>query len=416
MEVRVAFDRPITSITAAHSVGHVVSFGASRHGTATTPIEQATRPGGEAGTLRVAAARLIEGGRTLVLVTDPHPREATYSVTLPEIKGPADPGSGTSQVVTYTLAGVEATWTPRSELATGPSTWAGWWPDVDPSVARAMLQGSAEHDRLWPLLKTDGTLTLRTFATLPEGKSTSVVSSNDPFEASLNGESASSGADHQAKLVADAGGEPVEMILKITTKSTTPDLALHWAVASAKDSIGSAKGLPHEAFNLPWSPPPAIESSTPPLPEAFSLPGDPDKGVAVFLGEQAKCSNCHKAHGVGQAAIGPDLSSLGGADRAWVYHNIVEPSASIHPDYFSWVVAMKDGRIAMGVVRAEGADAIRVGDIDAKFTTYPRDQVEELRPSPTSIMPVGLMAAIGEEQARDLLAFLVKTPTGRPGR
>lgn len=420
MEVRIAFDRPIASITAAHSVGHVISFGPARG--AGDRVEKVSRPGGEIGSLRLAAARLVDAGRTLVLVTDPHPREATYSVTLPEIKGPSDPGSGLSQVVTYTLSGVEVVWASAAENGQEKMTWAGWWPDIDPSVSRAMLQGSAEHDRLWPLLKREGTLTLRSYAVLPGGKSTSIISSNDPFEATLGSGSAASGADHTAKILAEGGPDPVEMFLKITTKATTPDLVLHWAFAPEGSPIESAKGLPHDAFGLPWAPPPVADASTPPLPDAFVPTGNIERGAIVFKGEQAKCSNCHKAHGVGQAEIGPDLTSLGGSDRDWVYHNIVEPSASIHPDYFSWVVAFKDGRIAMGTVRAEGADAIRVGDIDAKFATYPRDQVEELRPSPTSIMPVGLLGAIGEEQARDLLAFLTQPtknaarPTEPPGR
>ena len=104
--------------------------------------------------------------------------------------------------------------------------------------------------------------------------------------------------------------------------------------------------------------------------------------------------------------IGPDLSNLAGRDRAWVYQNIIEPSASIHPEYVSHTVALKDGRVAMGVVRAEGEGALKVSDIDAKQTVIPRADVEEIRPSASSIMPVGLLGAIGEERTRDLLAYL----------
>ena len=35
------------------------------------------------GRLRIAAARLDDAGRTLVLTTDPHPRQATYVLTVP---------------------------------------------------------------------------------------------------------------------------------------------------------------------------------------------------------------------------------------------------------------------------------------------------------------------------------------------
>ena len=49
--------------------------------------DETGRPGGDQGALRVTAARLAEGGRTLVLVTDPHPREATYRLALLGVKG-----------------------------------------------------------------------------------------------------------------------------------------------------------------------------------------------------------------------------------------------------------------------------------------------------------------------------------------
>jgi putative heme-binding domain-containing protein len=82
----------------------------------------------------------------------------------------------------------------------------------------------------------------------------------------------------------------------------------------------------------------------------------------------------------------------------------------INPDYISYTVALKDGRVAVGVVRAEGADAIRVSDTEAKTTVVPRAEIEELRPSATSIMPVGLVGAIGEAGMRDLVAYLTTPP------
>jgi hypothetical protein len=66
--------------------------------------------------------------------------------------------------------------------------------------------------------------------------------------------------------------------------------------------------------------------------------------------------------------------------------------------------------VLVGVVRAEGADAVRVTDTDAKTTIVPRHQIAELRPSSTSIMPVGVVGALGDGSVRDLLAFLTRAP------
>ena len=69
-------------------------------------------------------------------------------------------------------------------------------------------------------------------------------------------------------------------------------------------------------------------------------------------------------------------------------------------------MAVRDGRVLAGVVRAEGADSIRVTDTNAKPTTLRRDEIDQIRPSGTSIMPVGLAGALGEASVRDLITYL----------
>ncbi|HMF38677.1 MAG TPA: hypothetical protein VKF17_18705 [Isosphaeraceae bacterium] len=53
-----------------------------------------------------------------------------------------------------------------------------------------------------------------------------------------------------------------------------------------------------------------------------------------------------------------------------------------------------------------GADAICITDRGAKTTTLRRDEIDQIRPSGTSIMPLGLAGGLGEAGVRDLIAFL----------
>ncbi len=413
MEARVAFDRAVDPAVAARLVGHVVRFGSTE-----APSNGEGRPGGDGGSIRVAAARLIDEGRTLVLVTDPHPREATYSVTIDEIKPPGEPGSGRSRVVSYSLAGVEAAWTPDGG---DKPAWSGWWPEVDPSVVRSSLAGSSEHDKLWPMLKQPGKLALRSFVALPAGPTTSSLSANVPFEATLGSASAQPGADRRATLKAESTGESTELTVTIPTLADGPDPSFRWVVAPANAPSDAAQAPPRSAYGVSWAPPPLPGAPATVIPPTLASGGDPARGAIVFAGEQAKCANCHQVRGQG-GQVGPDLSNLSKTSRAWIYQNIMEPSASIHPDFMSYTVALKDGRVSMGIVRAEGAEALRVGDTNANFTTFPRAEVEEIRPSGSSIMPVGLLGALGDDRTRDLLAFLTSpnTPpapgTSRPAR
>ncbi len=305
----------------------------------------------------------------------------------------------------YDLGGVEAAWAEGDQ--TKP-TWSGWWPVVDPEMVRKLAAGSVEHDPLWGLTSKPGRLTLRTQFVPSKPSVTLSLDASSPFEATFGVETTKSVASkpdaQRATLKAEAGGDPVE--LSVALKAGEGGLS---RLAASTDE----GPLPRSAFWLPWVP---LSPSAPPepsIPDEFKTGGDPARGEAVFLSDAAKCSVCHAVRGKG-GSIGPDLSSLAGRDRAWVYQSIVEPSASIHPAYLSYTVAMKDGQVAMGVVRAEGADALKVGGIDGKQSIFPRAEVEELRPSTSSIMPVGLLGGIGEEQARDLLAYL--TAPRPPGR
>ncbi len=390
MEARVAFDRGVDPEVARRVVGESVGFGEGEK------PGVVGRPGGDRGTLRVAAARLVDEGRTLVLVTDPHPRESTYRLILPGVKAPGESGLGRRVEVSYDLGGVEAS------FAGGDAKWSGWWPSIDPSVSRQATAGSAEHERLWALTSKSGNLTLQTLVSAPKGDITLDLDTSSQFEATFGVEttkSVASKADaHRATLKAESTGEAIFFTLSF------PDLKA--GLPRVRASIGAGP-LPRSAFVLPWAPPTPSPASPTEVPAGLLTGGDPARGEAVFFGDQAKCSACHRVGGKG-GVVGPDLSSLAGRDRAWVYRNINEPSASIHPDYVSYTVTLKDGRVAMGVVRAEGADALKVGDIDAKQTVIPRAEVEEIRPSASSIMPVGLLGAIGEERTRDLLAYLTK--------
>ena len=405
METHVAFDQAVDPAVATRAVGQAIRFGP-----AAPSAPDAGRPGGDGGSIQVAAARLIDEGRTLVLATDPHPTEATYELKLDAIKAAGDPGAGRSQVVTYALQGVEVAWT--AEGSADPA-WSGWWPEVNPATARVALAGSSEHDRLWPLLERAGKLTLRSFVTLPAAKVEVVVTGSTPFEVSFGSESAPANAQNTTRFAAEITEQPIELTATITTRDGGPFPSLNWTLATVEAKDAPPLVVPPSALGLAWAPPPLPVAAPAELPPALASGGDPKRGALVFVSEQAKCANCHRVRGVG-GQVGPDLSNLAAASRAWILRSINEPSASIHPDYVSYTVALKDGRISMGIIRADGADSLRVGDIDAKFTTFPRAEVEEIRPSGSSIMPVGLLGALGEERTRDLLAFLTSEEPAVP--
>ncbi len=165
---------------------------------------------------------------------------------------------------------------------------------------------------------------------------------------------------------------------------------------------------------LPWAPvlSAAVEGSA-----ALVVPdlsgGDAARGQTLFTGDQARCSQCHVFRGQG-GKVGPDLTDAGRKGKADLYRSIAAPSAAIEPDYTTFTLATKDGQVFVGVVRAEGADAIRITDTNAKSTLVPRVKIQQIRQSTTSIMPVGLAGALGDAAIRDLIALLTSNPPAKP--
>ncbi len=378
LEARVAFDRPIGPEVATSLVGTRIVFGDDvKAGDRYIPRKPGELPPGgpkaEArGSLRIAAARLIDGGRTLVLVTDPHSRDATYALNLPA-------------PIIYNLRGVDVSW--DNGKADAKPEWSGWWPVLNPS------------ESMDARLKTPGRLTIKTLLTLPKGKATIRVNASGPTEVALGNEAAKADRGRVAEVTAEVDGGVIDLVIIATIDGKTP--------FSLDVTDSAAKPLDRGMLTLPWAPALPPNPSQTVVPPELLAGGDPAKGAILFKGDQAKCATCHKVRGEG-GDVGPDLSDLVHRDRAWIYRNVAEPSATIHPDYVPYTVLLKDGRVLVGIVRAEGADAIRVFDTEAKSALVAKADIEELKPGSTSIMPVGLLGAVGEAGMKDLLAFLTK--------
>ena len=117
--------------------------------------------------------------------------------------------------------------------------------------------------------------------------------------------------------------------------------------------------------------------------------------------------------------IGPDLTNQKGKDGAAVLFDITQPNAVIKPEYAAYAIVLKDGQVAAGMVKAIDAELVLVTDTNAKERRIARAEIDEIRPSASSIMPQGLAGSIGEANLRDLLAYLTQTPkvqatTARP--
>jgi putative membrane-bound dehydrogenase-like protein len=129
---------------------------------------------------------------------------------------------------------------------------------------------------------------------------------------------------------------------------------------------------------------------------------DPAHGKAIFA---TACAACHKLYGEG-GALGPELT---GSDRhklSYLLENILDPSAIVPADYRMTLLQLKDGRTLTGVI-PEQTDRTLTLQTPAERLTLEKSQITTQQQLPISFMPEGLLASLGQDQVRHLIAYLM---------
>ena len=97
-------------------------------------------------------------------------------------------------------------------------------------------------------------------------------------------------------------------------------------------------------------------------------------------------------------------------DYGSVMKDIVQPSAAINPDRIGYVVTLKDGSAASGIVLEDTAQALVLGQVSGENLTIPKGTIAGMKASAVSLMPEGLLQALTPNQIRDLMTFLLTEP------
>jgi putative heme-binding domain-containing protein len=218
------------------------------------------------------------------------------------------------------------------------------------------------------------------------------------------------------RLAADAGVPPslrayaiLGLAHSAATSSNTKQLLLdlarqpEWASEASRSLRGTGLSGP------------GIESAANPRPQtgdqwrsALDAKGDTDAGERVFFHPRGpRCFACHRVDGLG-SAIGPDLSYIGrSSSREKLIDSILNPSKEIAPQFSSWQVVTRDGKVRIGMIVEEGPNStVTLADNQGKLETIHRSQIEERHAVPVSIMPDNLQELMTVDEFRDLIAFL----------
>ncbi len=134
--------------------------------------------------------------------------------------------------------------------------------------------------------------------------------------------------------------------------------------------------------------------------------GDIRRGQSVFNSTKAGCFACH-GFGYIRGSLGPDLTSVGRIrTERDLLEAIVYPSASFVRSYEPVVVSTKANGKQFGLLREDKLDKIVLATGPNAEIHIPRDEIIELQPGVTSLMPQGFEQILTPQELADVIAFL----------
>jgi putative heme-binding domain-containing protein len=132
--------------------------------------------------------------------------------------------------------------------------------------------------------------------------------------------------------------------------------------------------------------------------------GRADRGHDLF---KKNCATCHTLFGEGNR-IGPDLTTANRTDRDYLLVSIVDPSVQIRKEYLAYVVTTNSGRVISGLIVDQSPSSVTLVGPKNERTSIPRNEIEEIKESPQSLMPERLLDPLKPEDLRDLFSYLQK--------
>lgn len=183
------------------------------------------------------------------------------------------------------------------------------------------------------------------------------------------------------------------------------------STSTLRDAAGSARAVHH----LEWLEALEARSLKPEelLPETLSSAhfalagGNEHEGKKVFEHKtETSCLRCHAMAGAGGSEVGPDLSQVGSRlDRAALLESILDPNASVAPEFENWVFALDDGTVVTGRIQTETEDLIVVETPQKEVLELFPDEIE-VRRRDVSSMPQDVGSHLSRRELRDLVAYL----------
>jgi putative heme-binding domain-containing protein len=172
------------------------------------------------------------------------------------------------------------------------------------------------------------------------------------------------------------------------------------ALLSSSDDLVRTAAAKHLAL-----PATADAKPLPPLSALVKMTGDAARGRELFK-TTATCAKCHKVLGEGKD-VGPDLSEIGSKlSREAMFVSILDPNAGINFNYETYLVRTLEGTVFSGILVSQTDEEIDLKTAEAIVHKLKRNDVEQMKKQPTSLMPADLQKQLRVQDLVDVVEYL----------
>lgn len=118
------------------------------------------------------------------------------------------------------------------------------------------------------------------------------------------------------------------------------------------------------------------------------------------------CASCHQANQQSEA-LAPKLNGSGSKGIDYLVENVIDPNAVIGRDFQARIVVTNEGRVVTGLIEKESDTSLTIRTL-TDSTTVAKQDIEEIKISPNSFMPEGLLKTLNDRERIELFKYLME--------
>jgi putative heme-binding domain-containing protein len=138
----------------------------------------------------------------------------------------------------------------------------------------------------------------------------------------------------------------------------------------------------------------------------LAVKGESARGKLIFYSDGARCRNCHDLNDAAKST-GPTLTEIRKKYRKpeEMLQHILKPSLKVDEKFAMWVVITDKGQVHSGLILSQTDDEVVLKTAERKTVRVAKTEIDEMKKSPQSLMPEGILSDLTAQEAADLLAW-----------